>query len=80
MRDVYFIDTSVLLNILSVPNRNQCESQIKNELMEYVRRNVVLILPLATIIETGNHIAHIDNGWQRNVHIWTLDKHLQAYS
>lgn len=62
MRQVWFIDTSVLANILNVPGKCQKHDEIIKELREHTERKDILILPLATIIETGNHISHISNG------------------
>lgn len=56
---VRFIDTSIMLNILNVPGRNQHYEQIKDELEQAIKEGDTLILPIATIIETGNHVAHI---------------------
>lgn len=64
---VHFIDTSVLLNIINVPGRNQQHEEVMRELkslLEHKGSNT-LILPFATIIETGNHIAHCGDGTQR---------------
>lgn len=61
--NVRFIDTSILLNILDVPDRNQNREEVIEEFKNLIgSQNETLILPLATIIETGNHIAHISNG------------------
>ncbi|MCT4621314.1 MAG: hypothetical protein N4A62_18235 [Marinisporobacter sp.] len=64
--NVHFIDTSVLVNILDIPNMNSDKERV---LEEYRRlkesEKDTLLLPLATIIETGNHIAHIPNGGVR---------------
>lgn len=66
MKTAYFIDTSILTNILEIPNKSQNVYHIKRKLQEYINdQSVVLILPVATIIETGNHIAHIDSGYKR---------------
>lgn len=62
MRKVHFVDTSVLLNLLDVPNRNADAVQVKDELRLLVQRKETIILPVASIIETGNHIAHVDDG------------------
>ncbi len=63
----HFIDTSVLLNILNVPGRDQQRDKVMRELKELLdqRGKNALILPFATIIETGNHIAHCGDGNQR---------------
>lgn len=64
--NVRFIDTSILLNILDIPNMNSHRSVVLQDFQQLIQDdNQVLILPLATIIETGNHIAHIANGQVR---------------
>ena len=66
---VHFIDTSVFLNIINVPGRNQQREEVMKELKGLLEQKDVntLILPFATIIETGNHIAHCGDGNQRRV-------------
>jgi len=61
--NIRFIDTSVLLNILNVPGRNQNHIEVMLDFRELIKARDVntLILPLATIIET----AHISNGDER---------------
>lgn len=64
--NVHFIDTSVFVNILDIKNMNENRSEIMKELLEMVKNKTeVLILPFATIIESGNHIAHQTDGNQR---------------
>jgi predicted nucleic acid-binding protein len=60
--NVRFIDTSIMTNLLIIPNRNERHAEIKREFSDAVNAEETLILPLSTIIETGNHIAHIDDG------------------
>lgn len=55
---VGIVDTTVFCNILDVPGRNQESDRARDELAAYVRNDVSLLLPLAVIYETGNHIAH----------------------
>lgn len=60
---VVFIDTSVLLNVLRVPHTGNHEDQEadRTEFAALLAEEVVqLVLPLTTIIETGNAIAGID--------------------
>ena len=59
---VRFIDTSGMLNLLEVPEMCSDAEAVKEQWKEVLRAEDVLILPVATIIETGNHIAHISNG------------------
>jgi hypothetical protein len=65
MSSVCLIDTTVFLILLNVPNCTNCkqdsESVLKNY-QTYVELEFTLLLPMATIIETGNHIAQNGNG------------------
>lgn len=62
--NVHFIDTSVFCNILDVPGKNQQKEDVMRELRELIKDKDgnALILPFATIVETGNHIAHCPDG------------------
>lgn len=60
--NVRFIDTSVMTNLLEVPGKCGEAKAIKEQWNEVLQSKDVLILPVATIIETGNHIAHIADG------------------
>ena len=63
--NVRFIDTSVMMNLLEVPGRCTDSEMIKEEFRQVIDNKEILILPIATIIEAGNHIAHISNGNSR---------------
>lgn len=63
--NVRFIDTSIMLNLLEVPGRCDRKEQVKQEWKEVLDAKETLIMPIATIIETGNHIAHIADGHAR---------------
>jgi len=65
MSAICIIDTSVFLNILNVPNRNQDIAQVTGDFSEYVEAACTFILPMATILETGNHIAQNGDGGTR---------------
>lgn len=65
MSSVCIIDTSVFLNLLNVPGRNQAIEAIRRSFAEYVELGATFILPMATIIETGNHIAQNGDGGTR---------------
>jgi hypothetical protein len=62
---ICIIDTSVFCNILNVPNRNQSHAESVAELERLVGERHTLLLPLATIYETGNHIARNGDGTLR---------------
>ena len=63
--DVRFIDTSILLNLLGVPGKCQDREAVLEQFRK-VESKESLILPLAAIIETGNHISHISDGRKRH--------------
>lgn len=61
--NVHFIDTSVLVNILDIPKMNADRKEVLEEYNDLIKdEGNTLLLPLATIVETGNHIAHITSG------------------
>lgn len=56
---VRFIDTSVLCNLIDVPGRNQHRDELQAEFAALVHRgDTRFVIPVTTIIETGNHIAN----------------------
>lgn len=65
MKKVFIFDTSLLCCLLEVPGKETCgsdgdiwnKSRVEAILKKEVGENDVLVLPLACIIETGNHIA-----------------------
>lgn len=62
---VRFIDTSVLCNLVDVPGRNQHRDELQTEFRELVADGSVrFVIPVTSIIETGNHIANA-NGDRR---------------
>jgi len=63
MSAVVFIDTSVYLNILNVPDHNQDRPRILAEFKGMTTD--CLLLPFATIFETGNHISKLPDGGMR---------------
>lgn len=66
MSIIALIDTTVFLNILDVPGFNQHREEVLKELKELkATRGANLLLPLATIIESGNHISHLSDGKER---------------
>ena len=65
---VVIVDTSVLLNLLDVPGRNQDRDAVLGRFGELSDAEVNLLLPIAAIFEAGNHIAHLSDGRQRRDH------------
>ena len=62
MSAICLIDTSIFLNLLQVPGRCQDKKQVFEDFKQYIGNGCTFILPMATIIETGNHIAQNGDG------------------
>ena len=62
---VRFIDTSIIMNLLEIPYMCADAGKIRAEFKAAVKNGEILILPFSTIIESGNHIAHISDGTKR---------------
>ena len=65
MKRVIILDTSVLCVWLNVPNMANCgphdaqwdRAKVEARINEGIKEKALFVLPLATLIETGNHIA-----------------------
>ncbi|HYW18914.1 MAG TPA: hypothetical protein VE956_06275 [Nodularia sp. (in: cyanobacteria)] len=63
MRKVLLIDTSLLCVWLQVPGKETAGNnkwdfeQVNQKIQTEINKGTTLVLPLATVIETGNHIA-----------------------
>lgn len=62
MSAICLIDTSIFLNIPQVPNRSNDHVKVDRDFREYINLGMTFILPMATILETGNHVAQNGNG------------------
>ncbi len=62
MSDIVLLDTSIYLNVLDVPQFNQDRETVFSEFEKCIKVNSSFLLPMATIWETGNHIADISKG------------------
>lgn len=66
MKKIIVIDTSMFCTWLKLPNFETCESRndtwdferINEKIETEIRNHSTLVLPLATIIESGNHLSH----------------------
>jgi len=61
---ICLVDTSILCEILQVPNRCGNHREIFAEMERKIRTDT-LLLPMSAIIETGNHIGQNGDGNQR---------------
>lgn len=63
MKETRFIDTSILVEILGVPDKCSDSDKFRKELVEFYKKpNATLIMPISVLIETGNHVNHIKDG------------------
>ena len=62
MSAIVIVDSSVLLNIIDVPDRNQRRGDVLKRLGTLIENGDHLFIPMAAIVEVGNHIAHVNNG------------------
>jgi predicted nucleic acid-binding protein len=65
MSAICLIDTSVFVELLNVPNKAGKHKEILGLLTQRVDRQESLFLPMATILETGNHIGQNGDGGAR---------------
>ncbi len=68
MSTIVLLDTSVYLNILDVPDFNQDRDEVFTTLQDSIGCGDYFLLPLATVWETGNHIADLADGQTRRQH------------
>lgn len=73
MDSVCLIDTSVLCNIVRVPGKCDDADSVMAELREMGER-AGLLLPVAAVVETGNHVAQNGNGRERRTAALALQK------
>lgn len=79
MSSVAIVDTSVFLNVLDVPNRNADREEVRSRLLQLIENNTTLLLPMAAVYETGNHIAQLnDGGTRRHYACKFVDQVVQA--
>jgi hypothetical protein len=62
---ICLIDTSILCEILEVPKLCRDPKAVLSELEAKLRRGESFLLPMSSIIETGNHIGQVGDGRQR---------------
>lgn len=56
------VDTTVFCNVIRVPGRDQNVREVQRLHEERLRAGWSLLLPIAVMVETGNHIAHAADG------------------
>lgn len=78
MGDIVLLDTSVYLNVLDVPGRNQQRENVFTLFELRVTSGDHFLLPMATIWETGNHISRLSTGALRWQYAQQLAENVQA--
>ena len=68
MSAIVLLDTSVYLNVLDVPGFNQDRGAVLSAFQAAIQAGDYVRLPLATVWETGNHIADLGDGQTRRRH------------
>jgi len=80
VRGIRLIDTCILCEILEIPGKSNMDESKRycKEFDAFEKAGGRFVLPLATLIETGNHIAQNGNGVQRRKAAETFVKFVQA--
>ena len=65
MTDICILDTTILLNILDVPNRNNEKNSVMADFKTYIESNCRFIIPFVVAVEVGNHISQNGDGTMR---------------
>jgi hypothetical protein len=78
MSEIVLLDTSVYLNVLDVPGFNQSRNDILNTFARRVQNGDYFLLPMASIWETGDHIADLTNGGHRRKYAQILVDQVRA--
>lgn len=72
MSAIVLLDTSIYLNVLDVPGHNQDRGRVIDEFRDCITSRDYFLLPLATVWETGNHIADLGDGQTRRRYAQSL--------
>jgi hypothetical protein len=62
MSRVTLIDTSILCELLQVPDKCQQHADVHEEFVKRADAGEQFIIPITAVIETGNHIAQASSG------------------
>ncbi|MDD2407708.1 MAG: hypothetical protein PHF02_02575 [Tepidiphilus sp.] len=65
MSAIVLLDTSIYLNVLDIPGFNQDRDKVLGEFQAAIEADDHFLLSLATVWETGNHIADLGDGQTR---------------
>ena len=62
---IVIVDTGIFLNLLNVPAYNQDSDAVRTRFEKFAEDGADFELPIATVIESGNHIAGLSDGGDR---------------
>ena len=65
MKSVAIVDTSIFCELLNIPHMNSRREEVIEQFKILVENDTSFLLPIATIYETGNHIAQLSDGGNR---------------
>ena len=65
MSAIILVDTTVFLNVLRVPSKSGSRDAVMTQLGQHIEARNQLLLPMATVLETGNHVAQNGDGNER---------------
>jgi hypothetical protein len=76
-KTIVLIDTSIFTNLLNIPYRNENKEFIKEVFsLACNDQQYRFLIPLTTVIETGNFIAQIEDGNLRRVRAIEFKQHI----
>lgn len=78
MSSICILDTSVFCNLLNVPDKAQRRVETVKLFEQNIKRRYTFLLPMATIYETGNHIAQNGDGRVRRARAQMFVEQVQA--
>lgn len=62
---ICIVDTSILVELLNVPGCASRHAELVDAFAGRQQHAEQFLLPLAVLVETGNHVAHVPDGAQR---------------
>ena len=65
MSDIVIVHSSILLNVLDIPRFNQNRKAVFARFEKLLDAGDDLLLPMATLFETADHIADVQTGGKR---------------
>lgn len=65
MSAICIIDTTVFCELLAVPGKSNAVQDHLGRMRDKVQAKEILLLPMTTILETGNHIGQVADGGRR---------------